>query len=82
MVASYGLLLYALRDRFVITPELKKELHAATGLRFSNSAIRRRLRGARLKASRPSRGVIMSRVYIRPRGYKTSVQSQTQNEAR
>ena len=57
----------ALRNQFITAPELKQELCAATGLRISNSTVRRRLREAGLKKRRPFSGVIMSRVNIRTR---------------
>ena len=57
----------ALCNRFVTAPELKQELHTATGLRISNSTVHRRLCEVGLKARRPFCGVIMTQANRRTR---------------
>ena len=64
---THFLRVIALRNRFITAPELKQEIHAATGLRFSNSTVCRRLHEVGLKTIRIFRGVITSRVNIRAR---------------
>ena len=66
----------ALRNRFVTTPEIKREFRTATGIRLSNPTVRNRLRAAGLKASRPFKGVIMTLNHRRQR-YRWAQHHQT-----
>ena len=64
---NHFLRVITLRNRFITASEMKQEIHAATGLRFSNSTLCRRLHEVGLKTIRIFRGVITSRVNIRTR---------------